>query len=150
MYGRVEIDDETKKKLSLLLKYYRKKANLNQRDFITYNGATICSADTYSKIENCKIIKSNSIYHYLLVQIHAELNLPSSWWEPWSTCFQELLELVTRYDLAGLAERCAALFAQLVDEAFHSEIRLVAPEPPECARRKVVRTAPGKNRYLCG
>ena len=109
MYGRVEIDDETKKKLSLLLKYYRKKANLNQRDFITYNGATICSADTYSKIENCKIIKSNSIYHYLLVQIHAELNLPSSWWEPWSTCFQELLELVTRYDLAGLAERCAAL-----------------------------------------
>lgn len=52
MYGRVEIDDETKKKLSLLLKYYRKKANLNQRDFITYNGATICSADTYSKIEN--------------------------------------------------------------------------------------------------
>ena len=89
MYGRVEIDDETKKKLSLLLKYYRKKANLNQRDFITYNGATICSADTYSKIENCKIIKSNSIYHYLLVQIHAELNLPSSWWEPWSTCFQE-------------------------------------------------------------
>ena len=65
MYGRVEIDDETKKKLSLLLKYYRKKANLNQRDFITYNGATICSADTYSKIENCKIIKSNSIYHYL-------------------------------------------------------------------------------------
>ena len=44
MYGRVEIDDETKKKLSLLLKYYRKKANLNQRDFITYNGATICSA----------------------------------------------------------------------------------------------------------
>lgn len=113
MYGRVEIDDETKKKLSLLLKYYRKKANMNQRDFITYNGATICSADTYSKIENCKIIKSNSIYHYLLVQIHAELNLPSSWWEPWSTCFQELLELVTRYDLAGLAERCAALFAQL-------------------------------------
>ena len=113
MYGRVEIDDETKKKLSLLLKYYRKKANLNQRDFITYNGATICSADTYSKIENCKIIKSNSIYHYLLVQIHAELNLPSSWWEPWSTCFQELLELVTRYDLAGLAERCAVLFAQL-------------------------------------
>lgn len=26
MYGRVEIDDETKKKLSLLLKYYRKKS----------------------------------------------------------------------------------------------------------------------------
>lgn len=33
----------------------------------------------------------------------------------------------------------AALFAQLVDEAFHSEIRLVDPEPPERARRKVIR-----------
>ena len=33
----------------------------------------------------------------------------------------------------------APLFAQLVDEAFHSEIRLVDPEPPERARRKVIR-----------
>ncbi|MCR0326618.1 hypothetical protein MKA58_04340 [[Clostridium] innocuum] len=115
MYGRVEIDDETKRKLSLLLKYYRKKANLNQRDFITYNGATICSADTYSKIENCKIIKSNSIYHYLLVQIHAELTLPTSWWLPCRRTFQQLLELVTRYELQALAKQCEALL-QLLSE----------------------------------
>lgn len=113
MYGRVEIHDETKKQLSLLLKYYRKKANLNQRDFITYNGATICSADTYSKIENCKIIKSNSIYHYLLVQIHAQLTLPASWWQPWSIQFQQLLELVTHYDINTLAQKCESLLAQL-------------------------------------
>ena len=71
MYGRVEIDDETKKKLSLLLKYYRKKANLNQRDFITYNGATICSADTYKIVKSLKAIPSIIIcwYRFMLNSI---------------------------------------------------------------------------------
>ena len=124
MYGKIQLDDVTKKKLSLLLKYYRKKAKLNQKEFITYNHATICSADTYSRIENQKIIKSNSIYHYLLYQMDAQIQIEPAYWEDFSVCWKRILELVTRYDIARLQTTIQTILAQFPDDEELGEIRM--------------------------
>lgn len=115
MKTRIQISDKVKGELSLLLKYYRKQRNMNQKDFITYNGATICSSDTYSRIENQKIIKSHSIYNYLLFQIDACYEFLPSFWETYHPMFEDLLTAVTRYRLEEVGALAQEIQEKLPD-----------------------------------
>lgn len=113
--GRIQIDDKTKIQISIILKYYRKRAKLKQRDFITYNGVTVCSADTYSRIENKQVIKSNSIYVYLLYQIGATYTQTSDFWDSFSNAFNDLLNAVTFYNIDEIANIANEIKKKLPD-----------------------------------
>lgn len=133
MKGRIQISDKIKGELSLILKYYRKRSNLNQRDFITYNGATICSADTYSRIENQKIIKSHSIYIYLLYQIDAGYEFLPLFWEAYQPLFEDLLTAVTRYELREVARIAGRIQEKLPNskDIYVKEVRLLMDIIPD-------------------
>ncbi|MEG0274911.1 MAG: hypothetical protein RR690_07250, partial [Longicatena sp.] len=99
MYKPIHIEDEIKQHISIVLKYYRSFQKIKQSDFILYNNASVCSADTYSRIENGKVIKRNSIYTYLLYQIDATYECFPSFWNNELPKFQQLVRALTMYHM---------------------------------------------------
>lgn len=127
MYPRkFRLNDNVKNCIAVLLKYYRKQANLKQKDFITYNNALICSMDSYSRIENLHPIKSDSIYIYLLHQINATIEYDPAFWNNFQPLFEQVLEDVTFYHIDNL-NRTTAKIKKLLPEnskdIFVQEIR---------------------------
>lgn len=106
MYKPIAIDDETKQHISAVLRYYRSKLKIKQSEFIRYRGASVCSADTYSRIENGRLIKRNSIYSYLLYQINASYELFPAFWQQEQAKFNQLTRHLLSYNMEGYEKTC--------------------------------------------
>ena len=115
MYKPIEIDEETKLNISTVLRYYRSYLKIKQSDFIRYKEASVCSADTYSRIENGKIIKRNSIYIYLLYQIQATYEYFPPFWKQQQPLFHKLTSSLEAYNMEEFQRTCKELQSILKD-----------------------------------
>ncbi|MGX8834503.1 hypothetical protein ACWG0P_09825 [Amedibacillus sp. YH-ame6] len=123
MYKPIHIEDEIKQHISIVLKYYRSFQKIKQSDFILYNNASVCSADTYSRIENGKVIKRNSIYTYLLYQIDATYECFPSFWNNELPKFQQLVRTLTMYQMEDYRNLC-----EQIKSDFHGSKDFLARE----------------------
>lgn len=115
MKKKLIIDNNTKLHISLILKYYRRQQHEKQFDFIQHQHRFICSADTYSRIENGKIIKRDTIYLELLQKLHLSYLYSPEDWKNMHTDFQLLLKYVYTYHIENLFIQCERIKEKLED-----------------------------------
>lgn len=118
------LDSTDKQNISVLLKYYRKKSGFSQRDFILFQGESLCSYSTYNRIEQGVEIKSSDIYDKLLTRLGKKFCYNEEILASIEKDAVELHEHVVRYEpekLAGPLERIQRLLDGMEGYLIESE-----------------------------
>lgn len=118
------LSDIQKKNLGIIIKYFRKKEQISQEEFIRYG---ICSRTTLSAIENGKIIKQDMIYYEILSKLDI-LYIPDNVWEEKFIAFSsDLLDTFLEMNdskINEMSERANLLFLRKKGLIYYEQLFL--------------------------